>query len=110
MDPASLPESLGDFLIAAVLGRGGSGIVYDARWGPRRVALKVLHRDLVGTGKERAQFIAEAQTLQGIAHPSVVKVFAVGELPDGRPFLAMEHLDGETLASLIARGPLTVEH
>ena len=110
MDPAPLPESLGDFLIASVLGRGRSGIVYDARWGPRRVALKVLHRDLVGTGKQRAQFMAEAQTLQGIAHPSVVKVFAVGQLPDGRPFLAMEHLEGETLASLVARGPLTVEH
>ncbi|MDB4954047.1 MAG: hypothetical protein JWO36_1616 [Myxococcales bacterium] len=110
MDPAPVPESLGDFLIEAVLGQGGSGIVYDATWGPRRVALKVLHRDLVGTGKERAQFIAEAERLKGIAHPSVVKVLAVGELPDGRPYLAMERLDGDTLASLIAKGPLSVEH
>ncbi|HUJ60719.1 MAG TPA: serine/threonine-protein kinase [Kofleriaceae bacterium] len=89
-----------------MLGQGGSGIVYDATWGPRRVALKVLHPTLVGTGKERAQFFAEAQKLQNIAHPAVVKVFAVGQLPDARPYLAMERLEGETLAQVVARGPL----
>src|SRR2546421_2741136 len=100
------PQTLGEFRIDAVLGQGGSGIVYDATWGPRKVALKVLQPGLVGTGKERAQFLAEAQRLQQVAHPSVVKVFAVGELPDGRPYLAMERLDGETLAQIIARGPV----
>ena len=104
MDP--VPATLGDFRISALLGQGGSGIVYDATWGPRRVALKVLHPALVGTGKERAQYVTEAQRLQAITHPSVVKVFAVGELPDGRPYLAMERLDGETLAKVLERGPL----
>ena len=99
---------MGEFRIDAVLGQGGSGIVYDATWGPRRVALKVLHAELVGTGKERAQFLAEAQRLQQIGHPSVVKVLAVGKLPDGRPYLAMERLEGETLAAAIARGPLAL--
>jgi hypothetical protein len=65
-----------------------------------------LHPNLVGTGKERAQFLTEAQRLQQIMHPSVVKVLAVGQLPDGRPYLAMERLEGETLASVIARGAL----
>ncbi len=110
MDPAarSVPSALGEFRISAVLGRGGSGIVYDATWGPRRVALKVLHEDLAGTERVRAQFLSEARTLQGIAHPSVVKVLGVGELPDGRPYLAMEHLEGETLASVLARGALSL--
>jgi eukaryotic-like serine/threonine-protein kinase len=103
------PASLGEFRVHAVLGQGGSGIVYDASWGPRRVALKVLHTALVGTGKDRAQFLGEAQRLQQIGHPSVVKVLAVGELPDGRPFLAMERLEGETLATLIARGRLALD-
>jgi serine/threonine protein kinase len=106
VDPAPQPTVLGDFRIRSVLGEGGSGVVYDASWGPRRVALKVLHASLVGTGKERAQFLTEAQRLQQIMHPSVVKVLAVGQLPDGRPYLAMERLEGETLASVIARGAL----
>jgi len=106
VDPAPQPSVLGEFRIHSILGEGGSGVVYDATWGPRRVALKVLHTSLVGTGKERAQFLTEAQRLQQIMHPSVVKVLAVGQLPDGRPYLAMERLEGETLASVIARGAL----
>jgi serine/threonine protein kinase len=110
MDPVSetVPSALGEFRISAVLGRGGSGIVYDATWGPRRVALKVLHEDLVGTERVRSQFLQEARALQGISHPAVVKVLGVGELPDRRPYLAMERLDGETLASVLARGPLAL--
>ena len=107
------PTSLGEFRIHAVLGAGGSGTVYDASWGPRRVALKVLHAGLMSTAsltqRERAQFLAEAQRLQQIGHPSVVKVLAVGELPDGRPYLAMERLEGETLAAVIARGALPLD-
>lgn len=106
MEPAPQFSMLGEFRVEAVLGQGGSGIVYDATWGPRRVALKVLHPSLVGTPKDRSQFLAEAQRLQQITHPSVVKVLAVGQLPDGRPYLAMERLDGETLASVVMRGPL----
>jgi predicted Ser/Thr protein kinase len=105
----SQPSMLGEFRVGAVLGQGGSGIVYDATWGPRRVALKVLHAELVATGRERTQFLAEAQRLQQIAHPAVVKVLAAGELPDGRPYLAMERLEGETLASVLARGALPLE-
>jgi serine/threonine-protein kinase len=109
VDPAHAHNHLGEFRIESVLGQGGSGIVYDATWGPRRVALKVLHPSLVGTGIERAQFLTEAQRLQQIMHPSVVKVLAVGTLPDGRPYLAMERLEGETLAGVIARGALALD-
>lgn len=106
MDPAALPRSLGEFRIEAVLGEGGSGIVYDATWGPRRVALKVLHAHLADSERVRAQFLVEAQRLQTITHPTVVKVLAVGELPDKRPYLAMERLEGETLAQVLGKGPL----
>jgi serine/threonine protein kinase len=102
--------ALGDFDVHGVLGQGGSGVVYDARWGPRRVALKVPHAALLETPRARAQFLAEAQRLQSIGHPSVVKVLAAGELPDGRPYLAMERLEGETLATLIGRGALALPH
>ena len=101
-------RQIGEFILVGVLGEGGSGIVYDARWGHREVALKVLHPALVATAKEREQFLAEAKRLAEIHHAGVVKVLAVGEAPDGRPFLAMEKLAGEPLAARIARGPLPV--
>ncbi|CAN5824137.1 hypothetical protein BH11MYX3_BH11MYX3_22150 [soil metagenome] len=105
-----VPRALGEFRIEAVLGEGGSGIVYDATWGPRRVALKVLHPHLADSERVRGQFLVEAQRLQTITHPAVVKVLAVGQLPDSRPYLAMERLDGETLAQVLARGPLELPH
>jgi serine/threonine-protein kinase len=106
---AALPEQLGDFRILSLLGEGGSGVVYAARWGHREVALKVLRADEVPTDSIRKKFLAEAKVLAGIEHPSVVKVLSFGELPDGRPYLAMEKLDGESLAARVARGPLPLE-
>ena len=106
-DPADgLPEQLGHFRVNGVLGEGGSGTVYDAAWGHRRVALKVLRRELLRTEREEERFLAEASLLQSVDHPGVVKVLGSGALPDGRPYLAMEHLDGEPLAQRIARGAM----
>ena len=106
-DPAAgeLPEQLGHFRLRGLLGEGGSGTVYDAMWGHRRVALKVLRRELLRTEREEERFLAEAAVLQSVDHPGVVKVLGCGTLPDGRPYLAMEHLDGEPLAQRLARGP-----
>ncbi|HUH04082.1 MAG TPA: serine/threonine-protein kinase [Kofleriaceae bacterium] len=101
---APLPTQLGAFQILGVLGEGGSGVVYAARWGHREVALKVLRPALVATERERDQFFTEAKLLSEITHPSVVKVLNFGQLPDGRPYLAMEKLEGETLASRLGRG------
>ncbi|KAB2895874.1 MAG: serine/threonine protein kinase, partial [Kofleriaceae bacterium] len=98
------PTRLGDFSIVETLGEGGSGTVYGARWGHREVALKVL-RGEIGSG-DRDRFLAEARLLIEMTHPGVVKVLAAGSLPDGRPYLAMEKLPGETLARRLARGPL----
>src|SRR5262245_19361571 len=86
------PGQLGEFVVVGVLGTGGTGVVLDARWGHREVALKVLHPQVVPTVRVRHQFLDEARRLQDISHKSVVKVLAVGELPDGRPYLAMEKL------------------
>ncbi len=103
---SELPRKVGDFTVLGVLGEGGSGIVYDARWGHREVALKVLHPALVPSAKEREQFLVEARLLAEIQHPAVVKVLGVGESADGRPYLAMEKLHGESLAARLGRGAL----
>jgi serine/threonine-protein kinase len=100
---------LGDFRILSLLGEGGSGVVYAARWGHREVALKVLRSDLVPSDSARKRFLSEARILAEIDHASVVKVYNVGELPDGRPYLAMEKLDGESLSDRLQRGALPIE-
>ena len=106
--PAAFPSKLGDFQLLSPLGEGGSGQVYAARWGHREVALKVLHPTLVATPRERERFFGEARLLSEIAHPGVVKVLGFGALPDGRPYLAMEKLDGDTLAVRLGRGRLAL--
>lgn len=91
-----------------MLGEGGSGIVYTAQWGHREVALKVLHPTLIATQKERDRFIDEARLLADITHRSVVKVLSFGTLPDGRPYLAMEKLAGESLSQRLGRGRMNL--
>jgi serine/threonine-protein kinase len=105
-DTSEVPENLGKFRIDSVLGQGGSGVVYGARLGERRIALKVLRPDQVPTGRERKRFLDEAHNMQRIDHPSIVGVIDAGELDDGRPYLAMERLEGENLGQRLQRGPI----
>lgn len=100
--------TVGDFYLTGVLGQGATGTIYEARWGPRTVALKILHADHADAPRRRERFFAEAELFRSIAHPSMVKILSAGELPDGRPYLVMEKLAGETLAARLGRGPLTV--
>ncbi len=110
-DPASesgetVPRSriLGDFQIRGVLGRGGMGTVYDA-WQvsmDRRVALKVLPAALAADPRACGRFLREAQAAGRLAHPNFVSVHSLG-IDGGTPFYAMEHIEGETLARILAR-------
>ncbi|MCC6995340.1 MAG: serine/threonine protein kinase, partial [Deltaproteobacteria bacterium] len=102
-------QRLGDFELDGVLGEGGSGTVYAARLGGQACALKVLRADVLVGPKEQARFLSEAQLLARIDHPGVVRLLGAGTLPDGRPFLAMPLLAGETLAARLARGRLAVD-
>jgi serine/threonine-protein kinase len=72
----------------------------------RPVALKRLAENLARDEELRRRFVREARLAARLAHPNVVRVFDVGE-DDGRPFIAMEYVEGGTLAELVARrGPL----
>ncbi len=112
-DPAAptepMPTQLGDFRIETVIGEGGSGTVYAAHWGHREVALKVLRDAWLPSDSERKRFLDEARLLADVNHPGVVRILGFGELPDGRPYLAMERLEGESLADRLGRGPLAVQ-
>jgi serine/threonine protein kinase len=112
MDPLTpdLPAvtQLGEFRIESVLGEGGSGTVYAAHWGHREVALKVLRDAWLPSDSERRRFLDEARLLADVNHPGVVRILGFGELPDGRPYLAMERLEGESLANRLNQGALEV--
>jgi tetratricopeptide (TPR) repeat protein len=91
------------FAIESIAGRGGMGVVHRAvdRVSGERVAVKVLG----GMDGDPARFAREAQILAELDHPAIVRYVAHGATSDGRPFLAMEWLEGEDLgARLSGRG------
>src|SRR6266568_4342351 len=101
---------LGPYEIAEPLGAGGMGEVYratDTRLG-RSVALKILPGDWAQDSERKLRFEREARTVAGLNHPHICALYDVGS-QDGIDFLVMEYLEGETLAELLARGPLPVE-
>ncbi|HEY2544211.1 MAG TPA: serine/threonine-protein kinase [Gaiellaceae bacterium] len=97
----------GRYEIERPLGHGAMAVVDLARDREldRYVALKRLAENLARDADLRARFLREGRLAARLAHPNIVRVFDVGEA-DGRPYIAMEHVDGETLADLIARGPV----
>ncbi len=101
---------LGPYEILAPLGSGGMGEVYRARDTrlDRSVAIKVLPFHLAQNPEARARFEREARTASGLNHPHICVLHDVGE-HEGVHFLVMEHLEGETLAERLARGPLPAE-
>ncbi|NUP06387.1 MAG: protein kinase [Polyangiaceae bacterium] len=101
-----LPERLGAFEITGMLGEGGSALVYSAHDGARDVALKVLHEELCVDEKQVERFLAEAERMRSVRHPSLVPVLGAGCLPGGRPFIVMPRLRGRTLAARLVHGPV----
>jgi eukaryotic-like serine/threonine-protein kinase len=88
------------------LGRGGMASVYlarDTKLG-RPVAVKLLAEGFADDDEARRRFEREARLAARLHHPNVVQIFDVGEEEaEGRPFIVMEHVEGGTLADLIAR-------
>jgi serine/threonine protein kinase len=75
----------------------------------RLVAIKVLSSELSASADARDRFEREAKAISHLSHPNICALFDVGTEGD-RAFLVMELLDGETLAALIARGPIPMTH
>ena len=101
---------VGEYQIESKLGQGGMATVY-AGVQPvigKKVALKVMSRHLCVDPVQVERFVQEARAVNQIGHPNIVDVFAFGALPDGRSYLVMEWLQGETLAARLRNGPLSV--
>jgi len=103
---------LGQYQILSEIGRGGMGIVYKA-WQPmlkRYVAIKILPPHFAQDTEFVRRFHQEAQNAAGLNHPNIVHIYDFG-IQQGYQFIVMELLEGETLASLIARhGALSVDY
>jgi tRNA A-37 threonylcarbamoyl transferase component Bud32 len=93
------------FRVECEIGRGGMGTVYRAtHLGlDRPVAVKVLKKEIAADPEVAERFMREARTMAKLRHPRAAMIFDAGKLPDGRPFIVMEHVDGATLADVLAR-------
>jgi len=93
----------GRYRLDTTIGRGGMGLVYKAtHLGMRRqVAVKILHPSLAASPDVRSRFEREALAVGKVDHPNCVATYDVGRLPDGALYLAMEYLDGKSLADVL---------
>lgn len=98
--------TLADYELRAELARGGVGVIYLA-YEPalkRTVAVKVLQHRFRGDPTVTQRFLEEAQITGQLQHPGIPPIYRVGWLDDGRPYLAMKLIKGETLAERLQRG------
>ncbi len=98
------------YRIEGIIDRGGMSTVYRATRGGQSFAIKYFERfkaDSLGFSKN--QFRREAALLARINHAGLVKVVEINEAEDRRPFLVLELVEGQSLAKLLARGPLRAD-
>ena len=100
---AALPRSFGGYELLAEIGRGGMGVVYRARHKSlgATVAVKMIRASQLASSDEVRRFYQEAREAARLTHSHIVKVHDVGEC-DGQHYLAMDLVEGTTLASLLS--------
>jgi len=106
---APTPARIGRYRIDGLLGEGGMGVVYAAfdEQLLRPIALKVIRHEAAADPIARERFTREARLAASVNHPNICQLYEIGEA-DGHPYIAMERLEGESLADLLARGAAPV--
>src|SRR5712691_5003705 len=106
----TIRQTLGSFEVLSIVGRGGMGEVYRARYTKlkREVAIKLLPEEFSRDPDRIARFQREAEVLASLNHPNIAAIYDLEEA-EGSRFLVLEFVEGETLAERIARGAIPVE-
>jgi serine/threonine protein kinase/Tfp pilus assembly protein PilF len=101
---------MGRYTVRSELGTGGMGEVYLAQDTQldRTVALKILPHDFASNPERMRRFLQEARAASALSHPSAAHIYEIGEA-EGTAYIAMEHIEGDTLGARIVGGQLTSE-
>jgi tRNA A-37 threonylcarbamoyl transferase component Bud32 len=102
--------TVGEYVIDDALGAGAMGEVYAGHHPVigKKVAIKVLRKELASSEEAAERFTREARAVNQVDHPNVIDVFAYGRLDDGRLYLVMDLVAGESLRARLADGALEV--
>ncbi len=96
----------GRYRIQEIIGEGGMGVVYEAHDAQvdRQVAIKLVRRECLQDAKFVTRFRRELEVTSQLRHPSTIRVYEHGETEDGRPYMVMELLTGQSLAERLEQG------